>query len=87
MSDISLSDEDAFPKAGDVDVVVEFKFGRNLVLTRNPQRVEVENTIKWQCHLLFALVVILDINQNFKKGELYIGLLLLFMWCRLWLSV
>ena len=42
MSDISLSDEDAFPKAGDVEVVVEFKFGRNLVLTRNPQKVEVE---------------------------------------------
>ena len=46
MSDISLSDEDAFPKAGDVDVVVEFKFGRNLVLTRNPQKVEVENTVR-----------------------------------------
>ena len=42
MSDISLSDEDAFPKAGDVDVVVEFKFGRNLVLTRNTQKVDVE---------------------------------------------
>ena len=42
MSDISLSDEDAFPKAGDVEVVVMFKFGRNLVLTRNPQKEEVE---------------------------------------------
>ena len=38
-----LSDEDAFPKAGDVEVVVEFMFGRNLVLTRNPQKVEVES--------------------------------------------
>ena len=46
MSDISLSDEDAFPKAGDVEVVVEFKLGRNLVLTRNPQKVEVENTVR-----------------------------------------
>ena len=31
------------------------------------KRRKLKNTIRWQCHLLFALVVILDINQNFKE--------------------